>query len=319
MPKVIIGAGTRNFPEDLAETLEPLAEVVYLSPSDEEFQDALASTDAIVVGTGVIDGAFLDAAPKLGIVARFGVGYDNVDVEECSNRGVHVTHTPDVLSGAVGDLAMGLILSLARGFVRADAYARREWALRRSSLPFGVDMAGKVLGVVGLGRIGVEVARRARGFGMRVLYSDIVRRPDVEEEVGVEFSGFEELLKSSDVVSVHVPLLPSTRHLIGKKELQLMKSTAYLINTSRGPVIDQEALVEALGEGWIGGAGLDVFDKEPLPADSRLTELGNVVLTPHIGSATVETRRAMAELCALNVKAFLEGKTPPNLVPEQRA
>jgi len=317
--KVLVNAGRRNFPEDVAETLKAYAEVLYMSPSEEGYQKALNESEAIIIGTGVVDAEFLDAAPKLGIAARFGVGYDNVDVDECSRRGIHVTHTPDVLSSAVADLTLGLVLSLMRGIVDANTFAREEWSLRRSRLPFGRDMEGLTFGIVGLGRIGVEVARRAHGFGMKIVYSDVVKRSDLEDDLGVEFAGFEELLRQSDVVSIHVPLLPSTRHLIGRKELKLMKPTAVIINTSRGLTIDQEAMIEALEAGWIAGAGLDVFEDEPLPADSPLTKMSDVVLTPHIGSATVETRRRMAEVCAENVRAFLEGKTPPNLVPEQRS
>ena len=319
MVKVLVNAGKRNFPEDVAETLKAHAEVVYMSPSEERYQKVLSESEAIIIGTGVVNAEFLDAAPKLGIAARFGVGYDNVDVDECSRRGIHVTHTPDVLSSAVADLTLGLILSLMRGILDANAYARGEWSLRRSRLPFGRDMEGMTLGIVGLGRIGAEVARRASGFGMKIVYSDVVKRPDLESSLGAEYSEFEGLLKESDIVSIHVPLLPSTRHLIGRNELKLMKPTAVIINTSRGLTVDQEALIEALEGGWITGAGLDVFEDEPLPADSPLTKMSNVVLTPHVGSATVETRRRMAEVCAENVKAFLEGKIPPNLVPEQRS
>jgi glyoxylate reductase len=318
MIKVLVNAGKRNFPEDVAETLNAHAEVVYMSPSEEGYHEVLSESEAIIIGTGVVNAEFLDAAPKLGIAARFGVGYDNVDVAECSRRGIYVTHTPDVLSSAVADLTLGLILSLMRGIVDANTFAREEWSLRRSRLSFGRDMEGMTLGIVGLGRIGAEVGRRAHGFGMKIIYSDVVKRPDLESDLGVRYAGFEELLKESDIVSIHVPLLPSTRHFIGKKELKLMKPTAVIINTSRGLTIDQEALIEALEEGWIAGAGLDVFEEEPLPSESRLPKMRNVVLTPHIGSATVETRRRMAEVCAENVKAFLEGKTPPNLVPEQR-
>lgn len=318
MVKVIVNAGRRNFPEDVAETLKEYAEVIYISPSEDGYQKVLRDSEAIIIGTGAVDAEFLDEAPKLGIAARFGVGYDNVDVEECSRRGIHVTHTPDVLSSAVADLTLGLTLSLLRGIVDANAFARGEWSQRRSRLPFGRDMEGMTLGIVGLGRIGAEVARRANGFGMRIVYSDVVRRSDLESGLGVEFVGFEELLRESDVVSIHVPLLSSTRHLMGREELKLMKPTSVIINTSRGLTIDQGALILALEEGWIAGAGLDVFEDEPLPADSPLTKIGNVVLTPHIGSATIETRRRMAEVCAENVKAFLEGETPPNLVPEQR-
>jgi len=265
-----------------------------------------------------VDDAFLDKAPGLGIVARFGVGYDSVDVEACTKRGIHVTHTPGVLSGAVADLTWGLILSQMRGIVESDGHVRDGWAARTRRLPLGHDTEGKTLGIVGLGRIGVEVAKRAQGFDVDVVYYDVYRREDLEESMGIKYAEFDELLKSSDIVTIHVLLIPSTRHLIGAREFELMKESAIIVNTSRGPVIDQAALVEALKKGQIGGAALDVFEEEPLPAGDELAGLGNTVLASHIGSATVETRRKMAEVCAVNVRAFLDGKTPPNLVPEQR-
>lgn len=316
--KVLLSLGKRNFPEDLVEVLRSSAEVICISPSDPGYNEVLKGVDAVVVGMETIDEEYLSRAPKLKIVARFGVGYDSVDVEACSRRGIHVTHTPGVLSAAVADLTWGLILTLTRGLVDADRFAREDWAKRTSRLPFGSDLERKTLGFIGLGRIGSEVARRAQGFDVKLIYNDVVRRPDVEEDLSVEYVEFDELLREADIISLHVPLLPSTRHLIGRRELKLMKPTALLINTSRGSVIDQEALAEALEEGWIGGAGLDVFEEEPLPLGDRLAGLSNVVLAPHIGSATVETRRKMATVCAENVKAFLEGKKPPNLVPEQR-
>ncbi|MCD6480356.1 D-glycerate dehydrogenase, partial [Candidatus Bathyarchaeota archaeon] len=178
-------------------------------------------------------------------------------------------------------------------------------------------LEGKTLGIIGLGRIGSEVARRAQGFGVKVIYHDMVRKPELEEAYGAEYVSLKELLTKADIVSIHVPLLPSTERLIGEEELQMMKPTAILINTSRGKVIDQKALVKALKEGWIAGAALDVYEEEPIPLDDPLLRLENVILTPHIGSATRETRRRMAEVCAQNVKAVLEGRKPPNLVPEQ--
>lgn len=317
--KVLVSTRKVNFPEEVADTLKSLAEVIYISPSDPEYDGVLEGVDAVIVGGEAINEDYLNKAPGLKIVARFGVGYDSVDVEACSSRGIHVTHTPGVLSAAVADLTWGLILTLMRGLVNADRFAREEWAKRISRLPFGSDLEGKTLGIIGLGRIGSEVARRGKGFGVRTVYHDIVRRPDLESDLGVEFVEFDELLRHTDIVSIHVPLMPSTRHLIGGRELDLMKPTALLINTSRGAVVDQGALVDALENGRIGGAGLDVFEEEPLPLDERIVDLENVVLTPHIGSATVETRRKMAVVCAENVKAFLEGRKPPNLVPEQRA
>ena len=318
MKKVLVGAGKINFPEDLADGLSDIAEVVYESPMGESYFDELKEADAIIAGMETVDDDFLDKAPRLGIVARFGVGYDSVDVEACTKRGVHVTHTPGVLSGAVADLTWGLILSQMRGILESDGHVRDGWAERTRRLPLGRDTEGKTLGIVGLGRIGVEVAKRAQGFDVDVLYYDVYRREGLEESMGIRYVGLDELLKASDIVTIHVLLIPSTRHLIGAREFELMKEDAIIINTSRGPVIDQAALVEALKSGQIGGAALDVFEEEPLPAGDELAELGNTVLTSHIASATVETRRKMAEVDAVNVRAYLEGKTPPNLVPEQR-
>jgi glyoxylate reductase len=218
----------------------------------------------------------------------------------------------------VADLTWGLILSQMRGIIESDRYVREGWAGRTRSLPLGRDLKGKILGIIGLGRIGIEVAKRAQGFDVVIVYSDIYRRKDLEESLGMRYVKLDELLTGSDIVTIHVPLIPSTRHLISSRELKLMKENAIIINTSRGPVIDQAALVEALKKGQIGGAALDVFEEEPLPAGDELAGLGYTVLTSHIGSATVETRRKMAEVDAMNVRAFLEGRTPPNLVPEQR-
>jgi glyoxylate reductase len=205
-----------------------------------------------------------------------------------------------------------------RGIVESDGHVRDGWAKITRRLPLGADTEGKTLGIVGMGRIGVEVAKRAQGFDVDVIYHDVYRREDLEESIGIKFVEFDDLLKDSDIVSIHVPLIPSTRHLIGAKEFKLMKESAIIVNTARGPVIDQAALAEALKKKQIRGAALDVFEEEPLPAGDELVKLGNTVLTSHIGSATVETRRKMAEVCAVNVRAFLEGETPPNLVPEQR-
>jgi len=315
--RVLVSVGEHNFPRDVAESLSDLAEVVYHQPGEVGYLEALEDADALVAGMERIDGELLGRAPRLRIVARFGVGYDNVDVEACTRRGVYVTYTPDILSGAVADLTWGLIIALARHLIEADRFVRERWALRRERFPFGFDLEGKTLGIIGLGRIGSEVARRAQGFGVKVIYHDVVRKPELEEAYGAEYVSLQELLQRADIVTLHVPLLPSTERLIGEEELQMMKSTAILINTSRGKVIDQKALVKALKEGWIAGAALDVYEEEPIPLDDPLLRLENVILTPHIGSATRETRRRMAEVCAQNVRAVLEGRRPPNLVPEQ--
>jgi lactate dehydrogenase-like 2-hydroxyacid dehydrogenase len=265
-----------------------------------------------------VDKELLSMAPKLGIAARFGVGYDNVDVEACTRRKVYVTHTPDVLSGAVADHTWALILGFMRRIPEADRNVREHWAAMDRRLPFGWDMKGKTLGILGLGRIGTEVLKRAQGFGLDLAYHDVVRRWELEKMYGVRYMGFDELLGASDILSIHVPLLPSTRGIIGNEALSKMKASAIMVNTSRGQVVDEKALYMALKEGRIRGAALDVFMEEPTPRDNPLLTLDNVVVTPHCASATWETRLGMAEMALGNIKAFLEGRRPPNVVPEQR-
>jgi glyoxylate reductase len=314
-PKVLVSVGKLNFPEDLAETLRPLADVAYVQG---DYTEQLRDASAVVVSMETVNDAYLAKAPKLKVVARFGVGYDTVDVEACTRRKVYVTHIPDVLSAAVADITWALILGFMRRIPEADRFTREEWGKRTRGFPFGWDLPGKTLGFLGLGRIGAEVAKRAQGFDVKMIYHDPVPRPDLEKLYGINPVGFEELLRTSDILSIHVPLLPSTRHIIGRKELAMMKPTALIVNTSRGPVIDQDALTEALKEKRITGAALDVFEVEPIPIDHPLLKLDNVVVAPHIASATWETRRRMAERCAESVKAYLEGKRPPFTVPEQR-
>jgi len=313
-PKVLVSTGKLNFPEDLAESLRPLADVAYVQG---DYAEQLREATAVVVSMEAVNDAYLAKAPKLKVVARFGVGYDTVDVEACTRRKVYVTHTPDVLSAAVADITWALILGFMRRIPEADRFTREEWGKRARGFPFGWDISGKTLGFLGLGRIGREAAKRAQGFDVKVIYRDIVPKPDLERLYGVKPVGFEELLMTSDILSIHVPLLPSTRHIIGRKELAMMKPTAIIINTSRGSVIDQDALTEALKTRRIAGAALDVFEEEPIPITHPLLKLDNLVVTPHIASATRETRRRMAERCAESVRAFLEGRRPPFTVPEQ--
>jgi len=313
-PKVLVSTGKLNFPEDLAESLRPLADVAYVQG---DYAEQLREATAVVVSMEAVNDAYLAKAPKLKVVARFGVGYDTVDVEACTRRKVYVTYTPDVLSAAVADITWALILGFMRRIPEADRFTREEWGKRARGFPFGWDISGKTLGFLGLGRIGREAAKRAQGFDVRMIYRDIVPKPELERLYGVKPVGFEELLRTSDILSIHVPLLPSTRHIIGRKELAMMKPTAIIINTSRGPVIDQDALTEALKTRRIAGAALDVFEEEPIPLTHPLLKLDNLVLTPHIASATRETRRRMAERCAESVRALLEGKRPPFMVPEQ--
>lgn len=288
-------------------------------PSREAFMAELRDAE-VLIGAMMVDEEFLHQAPRLRINACFGVGYqDRTDIEACNRHGVYVTYTPNALSGAVADLTMGLILCLARGILPADRHVRTAWATNRGpGLPLGLDLEVLRLGVVGLGRIGYEVAKRAKAFGMSIIYYDIVRNKRAEDEGLVRYVGLQELLAASDFVTLHVPLIPETARLIGERELRAMKRTAYLINTSRGGVLDEEALCRALAEGWIAGAGLDVFAREPLPPDSPLVKMENVVLTPHIGSAARETRRRMSMMNATDVVRVLSGEEPINLIPEQR-
>lgn len=262
-----------------------------------------------------VDAAVL-RAPRLKVVSNYAVGFDNIDVKEATQRGILVGNTPGVLTETTADLAFGLMMAAARRIAEADAYTRGgRWKTWGPMLLLGQDIHGASLGIVGLGRIGAAMARRARGFGMRVLYHDPARRPDMEQQLGVEpTESLEALLEAADFVSLHVPLTASTRGLIGAEELGRMKPTAVLVNTSRGPVVNQAALHEALSARRIFAAGLDVTEVEPIPPDDPLLKLDNVVIAPHIASASFATRRRMAEMAADNLIAGLRGEVPPNCV-----
>jgi len=261
--------------------------------------------------TEIIDEALLDACPDLKVVANVAVGYNNVDVNAATRRGVVITNTPDVLTDTTADFAWSLLMASARRVVESDRYVREgRWKQWDFSLLWGADIHGKTLGIVGFGRIGRAMAKRARGFDMRVLYQDAVRAdPAAERELNASHVDLATLLRESDFVTLHTPLLPETRHLINTESLRAMKKTAYLVNASRGPVVDEGALVQALHEGWIAGAGLDVFENEP-DLNPGLIGLPNVVLAPHIGSASNDTRVKMSTLAVENCLAVLEGKLP---------
>lgn len=261
------------------------------------------------------DAVFRAAGPQLKIVANYAVGYDNFDLAAFRKAGVLAANTPGVLNGAVAEHAIALMFAAAKRIVESDRFTRagkyKGW---EPELLLGTELAGKTVGILGLGRIGAGVAKRAKAMEMKVLYYDVKRNEAFEKEVGAAFATVEDLLKGSDVVSIHVPLLPTTRHLIDAKKLKLMRKGAILINTSRGPVVDEKALVAALKSKRIGGAGLDVYENEPKLAPG-LAKLPNVVLTPHTASATVETRDRMAVVAAQGIIDALSGKTPTNLVP----
>jgi len=292
-----------------------------LPPPREVLSDALADADAaIVLLTDRIDASLLERAAKLRVVANVAVGYDNIDVDAAAARGVWVTNTPGVLHETTADFTFALLLAAARRVTVSERAARAGgWKTWSPTAFLGPDVHGAVLGIVGLGQIGTAVARRARGFAMRTLYTSRTRKPALEEELGVEWRRLDDLLSESDFVSLHVPLTSETRGLIGAEQLRRMKPGAILVNTARGPVVDHRALVEALREGHLGGAALDVTDPEPLPLDHPLWAFENVVITPHIASASERTRARMAEMAAENVIAVLAGREPPNPVAGPRA
>jgi D-3-phosphoglycerate dehydrogenase len=300
-------------------SLGDAAEVRYVPPTDKaRFEETLKQAEAMVVW-GPTGEELLSKAPKLKVVSRVGVGYDSIDVPACTRHGVYATITPGVVSDAVAELTLGLILSLSRKIPLCDHFTRTEWSKRGFyAQPTGTDLAGKTLGIIGLGRIGREVAARAKAFKMNVVYCDKTRNPKAEEDLGIGYAELPSLLETSDFVTVHVPLMPETTRLIGEKELRRMKRTAYFVNTSRGAVVDEKALCTALDEGWIAGAGLDVYEKEPLPADSPLTKNEKVILMPHVGIATTETRRLMMLSVAESIREALSGQPPTNVVPEQK-
>jgi len=317
-PRVYV---TRELPErGLKKIMERFDTEVwpeYGPPPKQVIIEKARDADALVtLLSDKIDAEIFDAAPKLKIVAQMAVGFDNIDVEEATRRGIYVTNTPGVLTETTADFAWALLMAIARRVVEADRYVREgKWKVGwHPSMLLGRDVYGATLGIIGVGRIGSAVARRAKCFNMRILYYDVVRNPQIEKETGATFVDLDTLLRESDFISVHVPLTKETYHLINAERLKFVKKTAYLINTSRGPVVDEKALYEALKEGRLAGAALDVFEQEPLPTDSPLLRLDNVILTPHIASASYETRSRMAEMVAENLIAFFEGKVPPNLV-----
>lgn len=320
-PRVFV---TREIPERGLKKIEEKFEVEvwgeYTPPPRSVLLEKSRSVDALVtLLTDKVDEELLSKAENLRIIAQYAVGYDNIDLEAATRHGVYVTNTPGVLTEAVADFTWALILAVTRRIVEADEYVKSgEWERTKTGwhpmMMLGFEVNGATLGIIGLGRIGQAVARRAKGFNMRILYYDVTSRTEVEKELGVERVDLETLLRESDIVSIHVPLTPETEHLISERELKMMKNTAFLVNTARGPIVDTKALVKALEEKWIAGAALDVHEQEPLPKNHPITKFKNVVLAPHAASATLETRSRMAELVAENLIAFLEKRVPPTLV-----
>ncbi|MGH3087005.1 MAG: 2-hydroxyacid dehydrogenase [Rubrobacteraceae bacterium] len=313
--KVLI---TREIPENGMKLLEDLDTKVLGEgvPERDELLEAARGASAILsTVTEKIDAEVMDAAgDKLRVIANMAVGYDNVDAEAATERNIVVTNTPGVLDETTADTAFMLLLAAARRLGEGERLLRAgKWDAWGPKQLTGPDVWGKKLGVVGFGRIGQAVAMRAMGFGMGILYNARSRKEDAEKELDARFLDLDDLLRESDFVSIHTPLTDETHHLIGERELALMGETSVLVNTSRGPVVDEAALAEALENELIFAAGLDVYEEEP-KVHPKLLDLENVVLAPHIGSASIETRDKMAELAAKNLVAVLRGEIPPNPV-----
>lgn len=314
---------TRRIPQPGITILQKYCTQVDINPEDRvltkaEILQSVKDRDGVLcLLTDTIDEKILEAARGVKIFANHAVGFNNIDVEAATRYGIMVTNTPGVLTDATADLTWALIFTAARRIVESDNFTRagkyRGWD---PMLLLGESVTGAILGIVGAGRIGTAVAMRSVGFGMKVVYTDTIQNKMLEQTLQAKRVSLDELLKQSDFISLHVPLLPETTHLISTRELGLMKKTAFLINTCRGPVVDERALVNALKSGDIAGAGLDVYENEP-QLEPGLKELKNVVLLPHIGSATVKARTKMSVMAAENIIAALRGQHPPNIVNPQ--
>ena len=317
-PRVYV---TRRLPQPALDIIRPIADFTLwdredVPPAREVLLREVTQVDGLLsLLTDRIDGEVMDAAPRLRVVSNFAVGFDNIDIPAATKRRIVVTNTPEVLTETVADFAFCLMLAAARRLVEGDRYARDgKWKTWEPLLLAGQDMYRATLGLIGLGRIGSAVARRAKGFEMRVMYYDPFRREDLEQSLQIEYRPFTDVLRQADFISVHVPLSEQTRHLIGRDQFSMMKPTAVFVNTSRGPVVDQQALAEALAARRIFAAGIDVFEREPVPTDDPLLAQGNAIVAPHIASASIPTRIRMATLAAENLVAVLQGKRPPNAV-----
>jgi len=316
---------TRELPEEATRILKSKFEVEVwqgeMPPPKSVLVEKVKEVDGVIcLLTEKFDEDVVNAAgPRLRGICQIAVGFDNINVKAATARGILVTNTPGVLTETTADYAFTLMVATARRIAEADKYVKSgQWKVPWGLMMLlGQDIWGKTLGVVGIGRIGSAVARRAKGFNMRIIYYDVFRNEQVEKELGVEYVPLERLLKESDFVTVHVPLTPETHHLINEDRLRTMKKTACLVNTSRGPVVDEKALYKALKEGWIWAAGLDVWEKEPVDVSNPLLELNNVTAAPHIASGSIATRTRMAVMAAENMVAILDGRVPPNLVNKE--
>ena len=284
-------------------------------PRDVLLQSVADVNGLLSLLTHKVDGELMNRAPRLKVVSNCAVGFDNIDVSEATKHGIIVGNTPGVLTDTTADFAFALMMAAARRVVEGDKQVRAgKWKTWGPMILLGQDVHHSTLGIVGLGRIGIAVANRAKGFGMKILYTDVIRNKQAEQDLGIEYVTMERLLAESDFITLHTNLTPETHHLIGKKQFEAMKRTAILVNTSRGPIVDNLALYDALRLGKIAYAALDVTEPEPMPADHPLLTLDNVIVVPHIASASVATRTKMALMAADNLIAGLKGEMPPNPV-----
>lgn len=316
---------TRHLPGDALDYLSEHADVEIWpgelpTPREELLRRAPEYHGLLTLLTDRIDDDLLEAAPRLLVISNMATGFDNIDVEAATRRHMLVTRTPGVLSDTTAEFTLALLFAAARRVVEGDRQTRAgNWTTWGPQVLLGHDLAGATLGIVGMGGIGEAVARRARALGMRIVYHSRSRKPALERRYRMEFLQFDDLLRRADFVSLHAPLTPETRHLIDERALRLMKPEAILVNTARGPLVDQTALYKALSEGWIAGAALDVTDPEPMPPDEPLLSLPNVIVTPHIASASVATRSGMAMAAAENLVLALGGRLPQHTVNRQIA
>jgi len=316
-PRVYV---TRLLPQATMDKIHSFCEAKVWEGELPPSRDALLQSVTEVEGlltllTDKVDAELMDRAKKLKVISNCAVGFDNVDVKEATKRGIIVGNTPGVLTDTTADFAFALLMAAARRVAEGDRVVRAgKWKTWGPMILLGQDVHNSTLGIIGFGRIGFAVAKRAKGFGMRILYSDVIRNTQAESELGIEYVDMNRLLAESDFITVHTNLTPETHHLIGQKQFELMKKTAILVNTSRGPIVDNMALYSALRSGKIAYAALDVTEPEPLPADHPLLTLENVIVVPHIASASVATRTKMGLMAADNLIAGLKDEMPPNPV-----
>lgn len=316
-PQVFI---TRKLPQPALDLILPVCDAEMwqdeLPPPRDMLLSKVRDLDGLLtLLTDKVDAELMERAPKLKVVSNCAVGFDNIDVPAATQRGIAIGNTPGVLTETTADFAFTLLLAAARRLVESDHYLRAgKWKTWGLTTLLGQDVYGATLGLVGLGRIGAAMAKRASGFDMRVLYHDPSRRPDLEQKLGIEYADLDTLVRQADFVSIHTPLTPATKHLVNADFLRKMKPTALLINTSRGPVVDQAALYAALRDGVLGGAALDVTDPEPMALNDPLLTLANCIIAPHIASASIVTRTKMATMAAANLLAGLRGEALPTPV-----